>query len=352
MCHIKPLRVLVFALVGMFLLTAGSTLFAAGARRISASNVIRLQSVTPQGLTPVVVGVSLNLDSSRLVTVGDDHKARVWDISASGKGRLIHEMSDQIDWVRSVKYRPDGEVFVTAGMDQKLYCYDAKTFTRTPQTNFESTGFAVRSISFSPDSERMAAVGFDASVCVYETTYGRIRRRWPTLSGDQRCVQFSPDSRFLAAAGRDGVVLVFDVTTGAVVKELQKHTRRVNTLTFSPDGKFLVSGGDDRNICVWSMEDMSLVKTLAFPSGKVSAAAFCGDDYLAVGSTNNSIRVWNFASNSPDADFYMDEHRGTVAELIWDEKNQTLISCSFDTTVRFWKIADTGLASAAEPILR
>ncbi|MDO4574078.1 MAG: WD40 repeat domain-containing protein [Planctomycetia bacterium] len=313
---------------------------------IPSHQVIQFNHVSASYRIPVVVGVSLSQDGQQLITVGDDHKARVWDVQT---GRLVRELADQADWVRTVKFRPDGEVFVTGGMDQNMYCYDARTFQRKFQ--FESNRCAVRAVAFSEDSERMAMVGFDNSVCVYETTYGRLHRRWTTTCTDQRCVEFSPSSHYMAAAGRDGNVRVFDTTTGAVVADLKKHIRRVNTVAFSPDGSVLATGGDDQKIHLWSMKDYKHLKELDYPSGKVTALTFCGDNLLAAGSANNKIYVWDIHTNAVPM-YEMNEHQGTVAELLWDQTHKTLISCSFDTTVRFWKWEQADVAAAEASVVR
>lgn len=316
-------------------------------RKVRSFNTIRFDHSVARHRIPVVVGVSLNLEGDQLVTVGDDHKARIWDLKT---GNLRNELSDQADWVRTVKFRPDGKAFVTGGMDQNMYCYDAQNYQRLFQ--FQSSRYAVRSVTFSPDSERMAMVGFNNTVCIYETTYGRLLRRWQTTCTDQRCVAFSPDSRYLASAGRDGIVRIFDTTTGAVVKDFHQHIRRVNSLAFSPDGKFLATGGEDQKVCIWSMESKELQRIYEYPSGKVTAITFCGNDLVAAGSANNTIYVWNIHKEAETPVYNMDEHTGTVAELLWDAAKNVLISCSFDTTVRFWKWDTTEVAALPDENLQ
>lgn len=309
---------------------------------------IKMQPITAEGRAPVVTGLSLSGDGTKLVTVGDDHKARVWNVS---DGRLIHTLGDQKDWIRSVKFSPDGKMFVTGGMDDQLYCYDAATNQRLMQ--FESADTSIRAIAFDPsDSARMAVVGFDASVYIYDTAVGRKMRAWGTTCSDQRAVSFSTDSRYVAAAGRDGNVRLFDMATGRTVTDLRHHSRRVWALGFSEDKKYLATGGEDRKICLWDMKTFQLLKVLEFPSGKVSAITFCGSGMIAAGSTNNRICVWNLHAPSSDPAFVMNEHQGTIAELLWDSESKTLISGSFDATVRFWKLQTSDMAVSEVPAIR
>ncbi len=330
-------------------LTLSMSVFAsAEPKRISSVRFIQMERITSTGRAPIVTGLSLSNDGRRLVTVGDDHKARIWDVT---NGKLVHTLNDQQDWVRCVKFSPDGTVFVTGGMDDQLYCYDANNYKRVMQ--FEDARTSVRAISFSPsDSARMAVVGFDSSVYIYDTTVGRKMRTWETTSNDQRSVSFSPDSRYIAAAGRDGNVRIFDMANGRVVTDLRQHRLRVWALSFSEDGQYLATAGEDRKVCIWSMKDFQLLKEYEFPSGKVSALTFCGSDMVAAGSTNNRICVWNLRSSDSAPAYVMDEHHGTVAELLWDKTRNVLISCSFDSTVRFWEWDSPAMAVSDVPTIR
>ena len=78
-------------------------------QKVHSFNIIRFDHSVARHRIPVVVGVSLNLEGDQLVTVGDDHKARIWDLKT---GNLRAELSDQADWVRTVKFRPDKHLLI------------------------------------------------------------------------------------------------------------------------------------------------------------------------------------------------------------------------------------------------
>lgn len=299
----------------------------------------------PDDKIPVVVGISLNQTGDRLVTVGDDHIARIWDVAT---GRIVHRMADQADWVRDAKFCPGGQYLVTGGMDQQMYCYDATTYNK--MFPFDTGGNTIRSIAFSADNERLAMVGFDSKMRFYRMSHQRSPITMDANGSDQRCVAFSADGRYIAAAGRTGVVRVFDMANRTHFDLPKHHTRRINTLAFVPDESacMLATGGDDQKIYIWSVEERKAVESFNYPSGKVSAITFCGTDMIAAGSTNNSLSVWQLGSGSRQPLFQSTEHTGTIAELVWDKANRRLISCSFDTTVKFWRV-DTNVA-AGEPL--
>lgn len=315
-----------------FLLLVFAVQASAETNHLRSVRSIKMQQITAEGRAPAVTGLSLSTDGKKLVTVGDDHKARIWNVS---DGSLLHTLSDQKDWIRTVKFSADGKFFVTGGMDDTLYSYDAESFAR--KFEFIDAGTSVRAIAFNPtNSSRVAVVGFDSTVSIYDTALGRRMHSWQVTSNDQRAVAFSPDSHYIATAGRDGVVCLYNTARNMVHTHLKGHRSRIWSISFSPDGEYLATGGEDRKIIIWSAKTFAKLKEIDFPSGKVSAITFCGPNMLAAGSTNNQICVWNIGPATPKMVYVMDEHQGTIAELLWDDMSKTLISCSFDSTVRFW----------------
>ena len=48
------------------------------------------------------------------------------------------------------------------------------------------------------------------------------------------------------------------------------------------------------------------------------------------------IRIWDIKTRQERA--HLAGHSGSVTTLAWDAKNNTLVSGSFDTTVRLWQL--------------
>jgi WD40 repeat protein len=111
---------------------------------------------------------------------------------------------------------------------------------------------------------------------------------------------------------------------------------RVRALAFSADGSRLASAGDDRTVNVWDAAGGQLLTSLPEQSGKVRAIAFCDERRLAVGSTDNSIRVWNLETQLEEQ--LLDGHVGSVTSLAFNPTTGTLTSGSFDTSVRVWNV--------------
>ena len=79
--------------------------------------------------------------------------------------------------------------------------------------------------------------------------------------------------------------------------------------------------------------------------GTVLSLAFCGPTRLAAGGSDNLIRLWDLTTRAEQLELV--GHTGSVTALVWDARSDELVSGSFDTTVRFWQLKDSGIETAS-----
>ncbi|MER3415485.1 MAG: protein kinase, partial [Gemmataceae bacterium] len=80
---------------------------------------------------------------------------------------------------------------------------------------------------------------------------------------------------------------------GEHVRTLQGHTNWVFSVAFSPDGRYLASGSRDNTVRVWEVATGQHVRTLQEHTRGITSVAFSPDGrYLASGSWDKTVRVW------------------------------------------------------------
>jgi WD40 repeat protein len=301
---------------------------------VSANRVIDLAPAPLSEKKPVVSSVAIDPAGKLLAAVGDDHLVRLFDLQT---GKLLHRLSFHSDWVKAAAFRPDGRTLATAGADRRIQLWDMATVAnrRAPRT-LPGQLPAVHTLAYNGDGRMLAAAGFGDRLWVFDTDQGQPARELAAPGHDIRAIAFSPDGTRMAAAGRTGAVRIWDIDAGRLVADVQVSNRRICALTYSPDGKFLAAAGQQRNVRLLSAATGKPVADLPERPGEVLALCFCGPNLLASAGSGNVIHLWDLTTGAEQRRFV--GHTGSITTLVMESHTQTLVSGSYDTTVRLWDL--------------
>ena len=296
------------------------------------SETIEAQPRSQTDKPPVITAVAVVPGGGIIATAGDDHVVRTWN---SATGQLVHRLTDHADWVRALQFSPDGQVLASAGDDRRIIFWDSETGEKLH--TLPAHPHVIYSLAYSPDGKLLATAGFEHQVRVYDTASLQLVHELEGPDADLRSVAFSADGSRLAVAGRCGQVRVWKLPAGEVDLEIAASgIGRLRSLAWLPDGQKLATAGENRLISVWDAHTGAPLHRIHCPAGKLMSMAVCGENLIATGGSDNAIRVWNWQSESQAEQLL--GHTGSVASLAFDAASGTIISGSFDTTVRVWKL--------------
>ena len=292
------------------------------------SDIIETIAHNRAGRMPVVTGVSMKKDGSEIAIVGDDHYVGIYDMATQA---FAHEIDAHRDWVRSAVYAPKGSQLATAGNDRALRVWASGNYKVPLYTRNHDA--AIIQVAYSPDATKLATVGFEKTIRIYDAITGRVDQRMACSCPDNHAVTFSSDGKMVAAGGRCGTIRVWDVASGSMVSEVKAHRRRIRSLQFTSNDQ-LVSVSDDGMVKVVDPNAGVVENSLPRQASKLFSAQLLPSDLLAVGGSDNQIRVWNLESGSEVG--VLKGHTGTVSSLAFG--HGVLVSGSFDTQVRIWQV--------------
>ncbi|MCB2156142.1 protein kinase [bacterium] len=237
-----------------------------------------------QGHTGAITGLDFSEDGHLLLSVGEDLKARIWDMDTGKEKQVFHGHRKRI-----------------------------------------------RTGAISRDGKLAATCGFTGSIRLWETDTGRELYRWPV---DARTVEFAPDSLSFVAAGRDKYARVYDVGTGNFIL-LERHTEEVANAHFSPNGKQIITASYDNTAIVWDRETGRVVVVLGEHELGVSDALFSpsGGRILTV-SHDGQAGIWE--ANTGRLRMMLNGHEGGLTACAWSPDGRRIATGSQDRTVRIW----------------
>ncbi len=117
----------------------------------------------------------------------------------------------------------------------------------------------------------------------------------------------------------------------------------IHALVFSENSAKLAAACSDGTACVYNLGDKAPNHSMTVLRGHrfdVTALAFGPDGkWLATGSRDNAIRLWNLQGVSPPESVVLDGHIGWISALTVNAQGDTLYSGSYDKTIRIWDIS-------------
>lgn len=195
-------------------------------------------------------------------------------------------------------------------------------------------------LAVSPNGQYLTSGSWDGSIRQWDTT--TMSARVITESCTSLGFAFSADGR-LAACGVDDGIQVWNLEHGTLVHELP-HMGRVLSLAFHPDGKRLAVGSRER-IQLWNVTEGTLLHTQETPIwfglgvAVTTSLAFSPDGtYLVSGGADSTLRLWRVTETGFHAVDTADGrgHQDIIWGIAVGPDSRTILSGGWDQQLRFW----------------
>jgi WD40 repeat protein len=281
--------------------------------------------------------VSFSPDSSRLLTVGGDRFARVYDLTSRDLAMSVNNTV----LINSARFSHDGTLIATAGADLFVRIWNAST----GQLRYVLRGTGrVNDLTFSPDDALLATAGGNDTIARVWNLAERSSSAIITAhkSGIES-VAFNPDGGSVVTTGRDGNAYVAASEGGFTQASLLGHQGPVNSAAYSPDGQTIVTGSDDGSARLWDARvdrsgptPVGIPRLIGAHGLAVNAVAFSPDGrrLLSAGDDGTS-RLWG-----PGDRVVILRQAGPVNSGSFSQDGKRVITASDDGTAAVWRVAD------------
>jgi len=295
----------------------------------------------------------LNLEASRLITSYQDGTIVLWDTNT---WTVVSTMREHKSSILRAAWLSDNTRFVTAAADGSVRLWDAGTGTRL--SAFEGHKGFIRGINLDSEGRRLITAGDDGTARVWNLDTGSaiavLNHEEPVgdafLLGDGKHVA-TISFGFIHSKK---TVKLWDISKGAIVDKFQGPVcwTKVGTT-----GKTLmVSSSGDNILRVWNLDQRNelskLEGKLQDQDANITASAFSQDGkYLALGSVNGIVRVWEVASGAKVSELrghLSAEFDGQIQHISFSPDGKHLVTGSVDRTARLWEIK-SGIQVAVSP---
>lgn len=220
------------------------------------------------------------------------------------------------------------------------------------------------------DEDKIITGSDDMLIHVYDTKTGKLRRRLEGHEGGVWALQY--EGNFLVSGSTDRSVRVWDIEKGLCTQVFYGHTSTVRCLqilmptdtgkvengqaVMMPPKPLIITGSRDSQLRVWRLPESSsrryiqtgppandtdcpyFIRTLQGHTHSVRAIAAHADT-LVSGSYDNTVRVWRISTG--ETVHVLQGHSQKVYSVVLDVARNRCISGSMDSFVKIWDL-ETG----------
>ena len=199
----------------------------------------------------------------------------------------------------------------------------------------------VHCLAYSPGGSVIATGGGDNKVKLWSPASGYCFVTFSEHTGPVMDIAFVPHGRAFVSASLDGTVRAYDLIRYRNFQTLVSPTpAQFVCVAVEGSGEIICAGSRDTLlIYVWNLQTAQLLEVLSGHEAPVSCLAFGAGSggvgaFLASGSWDKTVRIWDFVSSSAAIDVL--QHDSDVLAIAFQSDGALLASATLDGGISLW----------------
>ncbi len=280
------------------------------------------------GHNHAVTSHAFSPDGTRLVTGGEDHTVRVWELC----GDQVELTLEHPGGVTAVAAAQDGSRAVSGGLDGTLRVWNlAEGVEKSALVGHRGR---INALAITADDQRAVSASSDGTLKVWDLERGV---ELLTLRGHEssvRALAMTADGRHAISAGEDQTLRAWDLESGRERAKVEGPQLWEPAIAISPDGRQAAAAYRDRTVRIWDLEHSALTATCIGHMNTIQAVAFSPTARrVASGGDDQTLRVWETETGFEEATLL--GHWDAVRALDYSGYGR-ILSLARDDTVRLW----------------
>ncbi len=246
-----------------------------------------------------ITALALSQDGRRLASAAGwtDSQIRLWDTRS---GKELGQFPGHNAWVSQLVFTTDGTRLASASADQTIRLWDL--VLSRPLRALRGHRSGVWRLVLSPDQKTFISGALDGSVFLWDAIQDRRESSRILLPASLATWRFAPDSKSVLTLDRQGHA---DRWSG---KHFEQRLPLVDIgptpvgwrTAISPQGKWLAVGSTNGTVEVWDLERRALSRKFTARTGSVFPSAFLAQEtkLVTVHLDDSSFHEWNLTTGT------------------------------------------------------
>ncbi|KAL7294385.1 hypothetical protein TKK_0012390 [Trichogramma kaykai] len=285
-----------------------------------------------------------------LASGSGDSTARIWDMSDNSQSPnqlvLRHciqrggtEVPSNKD-VTSLDWNCDGTLLATGSYDG--YARIWTTDGRLASTLGQHKG-PIFALKWNKRGNYILSAGVDKTTIIWDAASGQCTQQFSFHLAPALDVDWQTNTSF-ASCSTDQCIHVCKLNVDKPIKSFQGHTNEVNAIKWDPQGNLLASCSDDMTLKIWSMKQDNCLHNLQAHQKEIYTIKWSPTGpgtqnpnmnlSLVSASFDSTVRLWDIDRGA--CIYTLTKHTEPVYSVAFSPDGKFLASGSFDKYVHIW----------------
>ena len=259
--------------------------------------------------------------------------------------------SKKLELLKSLKGH-SGAIYDVISDDNFIYTTSADKFVvRWNVETGEQDQFAVKlehtafNIAFSAEYNQLIIGNSKGGLHVINTESKKEERYITQHKHPIFSVYYDPNKKVFYTADGDGYFCAWEAGTMKLLITLPLDCGKIRQISVDQNGEHIAICGQDGRLRILETSFFNEIKNIKINKDGVNTALFI-DDFLLTGGKDAKISVWNWREEQLIQE--IPAHNYAVYDLSYFEKSRSVVSVSFDKTIKLWSFPDLEIQQRIE----
>lgn len=268
--------------------------------------------------------------SNLLAIAYSDYGVELWDLESNKK---MADCSGHLSWVQRLQFAPDGSQLLSCSDDQTVRLWETKKVHTSSSIRLKRESDVI----FSDEEVIVSAADYCNRLQVHDGKKGQLLFQSEEKSSRIRCTCLCRQLSVVALGQENGTVQVLEVPSGKLLASLQGHEKTVFYCIFTQNGQTLITSSEDTTIRVWRWQSGEC-KVLQGHTEQVRCFSLLSnrptESTLLSWSFDGTVKLWDLKSGQILQD--IDAHRGAILSCHVSPNRSLFTTTSADKTAKVW----------------